>query len=282
MRRYRVDRMSTLPLQGGIPMSRTLKMAPELLDIGRRFLACGRDQEALTTLGKIPQVAGVSSDVTVESQLQLAQIYLRRRKFALARRHLNVVLACDPASGEAHYFLASSFFQDDERDLRRAAKHFRRAVELEPHEPAFAADYGLCLLDLGRTTAGLRLLQRAVELAPDDVEYVRDLALSLLTAERPVEARRVVLAALFRQPGNAEARKLWNEIRFHVARLEQSNRVRPYKSDESEEPVLLPFRRHSHQIAGTSPAIHGTLKFPSASHRAELLKRLRKKRRQSS
>jgi Tfp pilus assembly protein PilF len=263
-------------------MSITLKMSEELMDLGRRFRDCGRDQDALKAFGRIPHLGNMSADTALEAQLELARIYLRQHKFALARRHLNIVLACDAECGEAHYLLASCFFQDDKRDMRRADKHFRRAVELEPREPAYAADYGLCLLESGKTAVGLKYLQKAVALAPDDIEYARDLALSLLTAEQPIEARRVALAALFRQPGNGDARKLWNEVRFHEVRIEQSYRPMLRQENAPEEPVLLPFRRDAARTAKRPKTLHGTLKFPLPADRAGLLKRLRKKRRQSS
>lgn len=263
-------------------MSATLKLSKELLDLGRHFLDCGREQDALQTLSKIPHLADMTAVVAIETQLELAQIYLRRRKWSLVRRHVNIVLAWNPECGHAHYLLASSFFQDDERDLLRAVKHYRRAIQLAPGEPAYAADCGLCLLELGRTTAGLRLLEKAAALAPDDLDYVRDLALSLLNAGQAVRARQAALAALFRQPGSSDARKLWNEVRFHEARREQSERPLLCRDNKASGPVLLPFRRNSAQTGDRQPAGHETLKFPSATDRAALLRQLRKKRRQSS
>jgi Tfp pilus assembly protein PilF len=223
-------------------MTATLSMPNELLAIGRRYLDCGRDQEALNVLEKLGRLADVPADVTAEAQLHLADICVRRRKFLHARRHLNVVLACDPDCAQAHYMLASSLTQEENGNLKRAARHFRKAVELDPSEAMYAADYGLCLLELGRRTAGLKQLRKAVELAPDEIEYCQDLAMKLMECGQPIEARRVALAALFRQPHNTQARKLWNDIRFHEARMDQKRELRVWRVDGPETPAILPFR----------------------------------------
>jgi Tfp pilus assembly protein PilF len=223
-------------------MTTSLKMPEQLLAIGQRLLDCGRDQEALEILEKLSHLADVPSATTVESRSCLAEIYLRRRRFAEARRHLNIVLAAQPDCPQAHYLMATALQQQETPDLRRAARHYRKAVGLDPEQPAYVADFGLCLLELGKATTGLRLLRQAVELAPDDVDYVRDLAMKLLDLGRAVEARQVALTALFRQPRNADLRKLWNDLRFCQARTQQQEEVRIYRIDDEHDPAILPFR----------------------------------------
>ncbi len=246
-------------------MSTTLKMPGQLLAIGQRLLDCGRDQEALEVLDKISHLAEVPASITVDSQLRLAEIYLRRRRFVEARRHLNVVLSSRPDHAQAHYLLAASFRQQEKPELRRAARHYRKAMALAPDEPAYAADLGLCLFDLDKCTSGLRYLREAVELAPDDVDYVRDLAMKLLDQGRVIEARRVALAALFRQSRNADLRKLWNEVRFHEARLQQF-RPRIYQESDETEPALLPFRPAA--ATATATPLAPTLRLPAPALRS--------------
>ena len=69
-------------------MSTTLNLADRLLAMGRNFEALGRDQDALHILGRLAGLHEVPVVVAEETQSRLAEIFLRRRQYRRARRHL--------------------------------------------------------------------------------------------------------------------------------------------------------------------------------------------------
>src|SRR5262245_7110741 len=80
--------VGSLYLQGGSTMSRTLKLVDRLMAMGRNYLARGRDQEALQVFGKVAGFRKLPRETAEEAQVQLAEIYLRRKNYRRARRHL--------------------------------------------------------------------------------------------------------------------------------------------------------------------------------------------------
>ncbi len=221
-------------------MSRKLPLAERALAMGRDCLQFGQGQKALRILGNLARFRDLPSDLAEDIQVLMAEAYLRYQKYTQARRHLQAALAHRPDCAHYHHLMAMAIDQDETGNPRKALHHYAQAVDLEPSEPEYRCDYGLCLSEMDQTEKGLEQLEIAVELAPDDPGYLRQFMLSLVDAGRIDRARQVVLFALFRNPHDEQLRQLWNELRFQQARLKQAGEeTRPATSPNA--PVLLPF-----------------------------------------
>lgn len=222
-------------------MHNSLKFSTQLLELGRKYLRFGRQREALHVLGKLAGLGELAPDVAEQTQVHLAEIYLRWNKHRKARRHLQAALARDPRCAKYHHLLATALDEDKDGDEDRALHHYRRAVELDPAEPAFHCDYGLCLIATGVSDEGLKQLQEAAELAPNETKYTRLLAMSLLEAGDVDKARRSVLAARFRNPREGRLRRLWDDLCFKQARQHQQRIGHDGAALTRKGPTILPF-----------------------------------------
>jgi tetratricopeptide (TPR) repeat protein len=151
-------------------------------------------------------------------------------------------------------------------DLRRAAGHYRRTLELDPDNVAALLEAGLLALHLGRSDEGLGWLRRALELAPDEPGTLARVARGLSQAGRADEARAALRAALFRRPRDGRFRRLWDDFQFQQLRQRQEFERLQRASDLAfpDGPVLLPFVRPAdpatprprHDGPATLPAPH--------------------------
>lgn len=220
-------------------MSRTLNLVDSLLLMGRRHQELGRVRDALTLLARLARFRELPPAVAEETQVRLAELQLRRRKYQRARRHLTAALRYDPANARYHHLLAGALRGQDEALWDRAAEHYRRSLELDPNQPDCLAEFGLFAVRLGHTDEGLKRLREALALRPDDPVLLGQLAEALRLAGRPDEARGELRAALFRNPRDRRFRRLWADFQFQqLRRQEQGRRARRSAADG---PVLLPF-----------------------------------------
>jgi Tfp pilus assembly protein PilF len=225
-------------------MSTTLNLVDRLLARVRHLRRIGRTHDALSLLHRLAAFRELPADIALDAQVQLAELRLDGRHFRRARRHLTAALGHRPDNARYHYLMATAFEGEGRGDLRRAAAHYRRSLELEPAQPECLGSYGRLALRLGRRDEGLACLRRAAELAPDDPETVRRLADGLCLANEADEARAAVRAALFRNPRASRFRQLWSDFQFRQLRREQE--LAECASDEhptEQGPVLLPFVR---------------------------------------
>jgi tetratricopeptide (TPR) repeat protein len=242
-------------LHGGNAMSRTLNLAERLLARGRNFQELGRRQDALHILGRLAGFRHLPAAVAEETQVRLAEIWLARRKYRRARRHLTAALVHQPACPRYHYLMGAALAGDPKGDRQRAAHHYRQALQLDPKQPDRLSEFGLLALQLGQTDEGFECLRRAVELAPADPSVVSRLVEGLRSEGRIDEARRALQAALFRNPRDARFRQLWNDFQFQQLRREQEQeRRRDLLANETDGPTLLPFVRPA---PGTVPFQQG-------------------------
>ena len=223
-------------------MSMTLNLVDRVLARARHLRAVGRTDDALSLFERVAGFRDLSAAAAEETQVQLAELHLRRRRFRRARRHLTAALAHRPDSARYHYLMGRAVNGGSAADPRRAAEHYRRSLELKPDQPRCLCAYGTLALQLGRREEGLTCLRRAVELAPDDPETVRQAAAGLRQANEAGEALAVLRAAHFRNPHDARFRKLWADFQFRQLRREQET-ARLGDEDGDEGPVLLPFVR---------------------------------------
>jgi tetratricopeptide (TPR) repeat protein len=219
-----------------------LNLVDHLVTRSRHLQVLGRTHDAVRLLHRLARFRELPAGAAEEIQASLGELELSHGNGKQARRHLSAALRHRPDSGPYHYTLAVAFEEDDNVDPQRALRHYRRALELQPDEPAWLCEYGRLLLRLGRSEEGLKQLRRAAELEPDDPEVVGALAEGLARANRADEGRAVLRAARFRNPREVRFRRLWDEYRFQEVRRAQGL-ARKAEPVADEGPVLLPFVR---------------------------------------
>jgi tetratricopeptide (TPR) repeat protein len=224
-------------------MSMTLNLCEHLLYEGRRFWTLGVDRRALRTFSHLAALPDLPSDVAEETQLRLAELSLKQRKFAKARRHLAVALAIEPANPESHFRLASSYAEDNRGDRQLAMRHFRRSVQLDPENPLYLCEAGLFAVGCGEIDQGLKWLRQAADLAPDDADVIGDVVRGLQEIGQEDEAKGIARAAFFRNSRNPRFQRLWNDIRFQQLRERQKRiqKGRIVRRAVAEGRICLPF-----------------------------------------
>ncbi len=250
-------------------MSMTLNFAQRLLAMGQNYQQLGRNHDALRYLGRLAGFRDLEPEVAERTQISLAEIYLARRHFHKARRHLTAALAHQPNHARYHHLMAMAWAADEKGDRRRAADHYRQALRLDPDQPVCLSEFGLLALEIGQTQEGFDCLFRAVELAPDDPMVVGRLAEGLVQEDRIEEARRVLQAALFRNSRDPRFRKLWNDFQFQQLQCEQQRgRAAAGANSADQGPTLLPFVRvvpQSDAVPGPATIIRCDAPAPPAA-----------------
>lgn len=226
-------------------MMPTVNLIEGVLALGRRYQEVGRHRDAAAILTRLSHFRYLPAEAAEETQARLAEIYLKRRKYKQARRHLTAALRHQPDNVRYHYLLATALCAEEGADLARAGEHFRRALELDPGHVKCRADYGHLLLRLDQSAEGLACLREAAAQAPEDVEVLGKLVKGLRLSGRSEEARSVLKLAMFRNAKSPQFLKLWNEFHFQRARRRRAaERMQQAENEaEGEPPVLLPFIR---------------------------------------
>jgi tetratricopeptide (TPR) repeat protein len=237
-------------------MKPTLNLVEQLLALGRRYQDLGQGRDALRVFTRLTGFRELPAQAAEEAQVRLAELQLKRRKYARARRHLAVALRFQPDNARYHYLLAGALRAGDRGNLEKAAEHYRRALELDPESVKCLVEFGLLAVRMGRVEEGLASLRRAVERAPDDAGVVGKLAKGLRLAGRSDEARAALRAALFRNPRTPRFRQLWDEFRAqHLRREQEAERMNRQKLRARDDgPVILRFVRLT---ADAAPAAEG-------------------------
>src|SRR5947209_16149285 len=223
-------------------MNATLNLVDHLLLLGRKYQEVGRQHDALAVFTRLSGFRELPAEAAEEAQVRLAELHLKRRRYARARRHLTAALRHQPDNARYHYLLAAALHADERGDLERADAHYARSLELDPHQVRCLADSGLLAIRLGRVEEGLGRLRQAVGRAPDNADMLAKLAKGLRLAGRGDEARSALRAALFRNPRDPRFVKLWREYHFQqVRRRREEERLGDGAAARQDGPVLLPF-----------------------------------------
>jgi Flp pilus assembly protein TadD len=231
-------------------MSRKLNLVDRLLALGRNLQALGRDYDARQILNRLARFGELPAEVAEETQARLAELHLKNQKYRKARRHLIAALGHRPENARYHYLLAGALDGDIKGNSRRAARHYRRSLALDPNQPRCLGEFGLLCLRLGRPESGLKALRRAVKLAPDDPQAVGNLVEGLRQEGRIEEAQQVLRAARFRNPRDARFQKLMQDFQFDQLRQQQEAARQTGAAPEAGPagPVLLRFVRPAPEI----------------------------------
>lgn len=212
----------------------------------------GRTLDAQHLLSRMANFRELPAEVAEEVQVRLGEICLKRRKYNRARRHLTAALRHRPDEARYHHLMGLACLHGGQGDLKRADEHFRRSLELDATQVKCLVDAGLLAIRLGRAEQGVDWLREAAERAPQDPVVTGKLARGLRQTGQSDEARRVLRAALFRNPRDIRFRRLWQDFRFQQLRQEQERQRldREELAEAAEGPVLLPFVRPAPQKLG--------------------------------
>ena len=195
-------------------MSRTLNLVDRLAEHGRALQKLGRTEAALDVLGRLARFRRLPAALAADTESRLGEMHLRRGEHEKACHHFDAAVRSDPTSSRYHHLFATALEGREETDPNCALEHYRQSLALDPNQPRCLCDFGLLAVCLDQIEEGLAALRRAAKLAPDDPEVISAVADGLREAGRGAEARKILLAALFRNPRNAHFRKLWNDFRF--------------------------------------------------------------------
>ena len=249
-------------------MSRTLNLVAHLLAHGRKLHQLGVENEALRTLGQLARFRELEPEVAEEVQSRLAEILLRRGKFARARRHLAAALAHQPDNPHYHHLMATAIDADMDGEPARALEHWRQALQLDPTDPRYLSEFGLVAVREGEIEEGLTALRRAHVLAADDPAVLARLTEGLCHTDQHEEARTALRAALFRNPHDPQVRQLWNDFQFKQLHDQQQAARRLRLAQEAgAEPMVLPFVRPAPGPATSTPG-RRLIRRDRAGHRA--------------
>src|SRR5207248_4313018 len=94
------------PLHGGSAMDSPLNLFDELLALARRYQLLGRHRDAAGLFARLTRFRDLPADVAEEVSARLAELNLRARRYAQARRHLTAALRHRPDSARSHYLMA--------------------------------------------------------------------------------------------------------------------------------------------------------------------------------
>ena len=116
---------------------------------------------------------------------------------------LERVVKSEPGRHESHHLLGRAYL--GQRKPARAISALRKAVELQPENSAYHADFGRALAALGEAGEGNsaeaeKAFLRAVELDPGDVVARYELAKLLMTQGRHADAIPLLREAVEREP----------------------------------------------------------------------------------
>jgi Flp pilus assembly protein TadD/predicted Ser/Thr protein kinase len=144
---------------------------------------------------------GQAYEFTADLDAAHEKAWLAKSRMA-ARRAIDI----NPHQASAHALLAGMAFYRD-RDLPVAERQYKRAIDLDPHNPYPIREYADLLRITGRGEQARTEVERAIALAPHDPRLRVQRALLFYDVGRCQDALAEAQLALAERPGLAEA--LW-------------------------------------------------------------------------
>lgn len=221
-------------------MNSSINLLDRLLTQGRRLVFMGRYGEARRPLEKLLALPEVPVQQRIEAHQLLGEIHTDNQCYRKARRQYLAALGLQPDCAETHYRLAVTLDLDPEVDPKRAARHFRKALELKPDEARYWSGYGQICVRIGKEKTAYGAFIAAADLAPMDVAIIDEIADGLCFLGKEEDARSVLVGARFRLGHDSELEQLWNRFRFLQLHAEQQS-ARRLRALAEGEAVILPF-----------------------------------------
>ena len=216
----------TLPL-----MESTWRSARDHASAGRRQLAF----QQLNLLLKSPETP---DRLQMLAHRLAARLYVAQDQYTKARRHLYQAEKLDGSIAEIHAEIAAAFEEDPSGCDRRAARRYRKAVQLGA-KTIVRAKLGRALIRINRVKQGVEELSQALEACPADLEVLKIVVEGMCEAGKPRRAQRIVQQARFLLRNDRRVMALQSHVQFALARTSQS---RTRRTPTTMMPVL-PFIR---------------------------------------
>ncbi|MEI8207754.1 MAG: type IV pilus biogenesis/stability protein PilW [Methylococcales bacterium] len=102
--------------------------------------------------------------------LQLGVRYMDLNKLEIARENLQIALTKDPDNTQVHN--AYAFLYEKLKDYQEASEHYKKALELSPHDWSVQNNFGRFLCDQGHYEQGLALLTLASSTLLNDKQWI--------------------------------------------------------------------------------------------------------------
>jgi tRNA A-37 threonylcarbamoyl transferase component Bud32/lipoprotein NlpI len=145
--------------------------------------------------------------------------------FAKAREFVFSALAADDRCTEAHAFLGvTALYFDD--DFHSAARHFQRALEIDPYEPDSLRYQSVVFKILGRLDEAVAMAREATERAPDAASVWNGLGDTLIAAGRNAEAVDALKRAISLKPGYGPALERLELALFRIGEADRALETR--------------------------------------------------------
>ncbi|MCE9534456.1 MAG: hypothetical protein K8T89_25545 [Planctomycetes bacterium] len=245
-------------------MNPSINLLDRMLTRSRQMLDMGRRVEARRRLDKLLTFPDVPETIRIEAHRLLGEIHLDAQCFRRARRHLLAALGLAPNDAETHYQLGVALDLDPDIDPKRAAREFKKALELKPDEARYWSGYGQICLRLGREKQSFGAFAAAADLAPMDLEVVDEIIDGLCFLGREEDARSVLMSARFRFGHSEDLEQLWNRFRFlQLHRKQQASKRR--LAMQQGEAVILPFVSSKESTVPKVEGEPGILRFDRGS-----------------
>lgn len=236
--------------------------------------AAGRRAAALAELAPLLNSPNAPTRLTVLAHRLAARLESDAGRYPRARNHLRAAIRLDRYDAELHYELGVAFESDPSGCDLRAARRFRRAVQLNSRHAKYAAAFGRALVRLNRARAGVTHLRGAAVFAPADSKVLKVVVDGLCDAGQAELARVIVVKARFRAPSDKVILALWYEVRYAIA--QQAGRRPDRAAPTTSGPRTLPFMR----LVTDSPlsAARGVVRRDAGSRPVPHIMRLRSHR----
>jgi Flp pilus assembly protein TadD len=236
----------------------------------RDCAANGRRADALAFLAPL-----LSSDEVPQRLVRLAhrlagRLHAATQNYRMTRKHLLAAAKLDPTCAEVQYELGLAFERDPYGCDLRAARRFRKAVELDAKQPRYAAALGRALVRTNRVRAGVTWLTIAASGAPADPVILAVVVDGLCDAGRPRLARKLVTKARFLAPADRAILKLLDDVNYAEAAARGRKET---AAAVGRGPALLPFLQVVRDDRVTTG--NGVVRRDMASRSAPHLGRLR-------
>ncbi len=161
----------------------------------------------------------------------------------LAREAIERTLAADPEFAPAHARLGVMAAEGG--DLETAARHLRRAVELDPSNLIVLAESTTLLAYLGRTADSVRVLEHVVSLDPANPVFLVNLATSYYEDRRYRDAIEAARGVLRLSPGRQSALRILARAQLLAGNPAEVLALAPELTSARERATLLAMAYHA-------------------------------------
>jgi TolB-like protein len=161
----------------------------------------------------------------------------------LAREAIDRTLAADPEFAPAHARLGVMAAEGG--DLETAARHLRRAVELDPSNLIVLAESTTLLAYLGRTADSVRVLEHVVSLDPANPVFLVNLATSYYEDRRYRDAIEAARGVLRLSPGRQSALRILARAQLLAGNAAEALAVAAELKSDRERRSVLAMAHHA-------------------------------------